>query len=141
MKRIPLLESRRWLLQALDEFEDAKLLEREGRYYLALFLFQQATEKVLKAFLYSKAPSVQVLLTHSIAELLEGCLELDQDFSQVKRAKTLDRYYITTRYPNGLPGGIPSRYFDDPQEAQRARELAEQVLNLVKSKLPLEAKP
>ncbi|OGQ48385.1 MAG: hypothetical protein A3I09_01075 [Deltaproteobacteria bacterium RIFCSPLOWO2_02_FULL_47_10] len=26
-------------------------------------------------------------------------------------AKHLDRFYIPTRYPNGLPGGVPFKHF------------------------------
>jgi len=44
-------------------------------------------------------------------------VNIDADFKRVASAKKLDRYYIPTRYPNGLPGGVPSRYFDDPEEA------------------------
>ena len=141
MKKDPKKEAERWYLQASDEFQDACLLTREGRYYLALFLFQQAAEKALKAFLFHKLASVKVFLTHSIAELLKSCQELDPDFLQLDDAKSLDRYYIITRYPNGLPGGVPSRFFDDPQEARRAKELAERVLTVVKGKLPLEEEP
>ncbi len=60
-------------------------------FYLALFHFQQAAEKALKA-------------------------------------------YVPTRYPNGLPGGVPSRYYDDPEEAAEAAELARQVVELAAAK-------
>ena len=30
-------------------------------------------------------------------------------------ARQLDQYYIPTRYPNGLPGGIPAEVFTDSQ--------------------------
>ncbi len=33
----------RWFTQATDEFEDADELRKRGRFYLALFHFQQAT--------------------------------------------------------------------------------------------------
>ena len=42
----------------------------------------------------------------------------------VEDAKKLDQYYIPTRYPNGLPGDIPSRFFNDPKEAEDAMQLA-----------------
>ena len=141
MKRDPAKEAERWFTQASDEFEDARLLAREGRYYLALFLFQQAAEKALKAFLYRNLPSAQVLITHSIAELLKLCQEIDPDFHKLEGSKSLDRYYIITRYPNGLPGGVPSRFFDDPQEAQRAKELAEAVLNTVRDRILSKGNP
>lgn len=35
-----------------------------------------------------------------------------------------DEYYIPTRYPNSLPGGVPSRFFDDPKESEEAMLLA-----------------
>ncbi|HLG30969.1 MAG TPA: HEPN domain-containing protein [Candidatus Brocadiales bacterium] len=46
-----------------------------------------------------------------------------------------NRYYIPTRYPNGLPGGVPSQYFDDPEEAKEAMQLAKSVIDLVERKI------
>jgi len=117
MKKFEKDESLRWLTQAKDEFLDADDLRNRRRYYLALFHFQQSAEKALKAFLYLKLKSFEVFYTHSVNDLIEMCIEIDPDFNKIKQAKKLDKYYIPTRYPNGLPGGIPSRYFDDPAEA------------------------
>ncbi|MEN2983657.1 MAG: HEPN domain-containing protein [Dictyoglomaceae bacterium] len=50
-------------------------------------------------------------------------------------AKKLDRYYIKIRYPKGLPGGIPSRYFDDPEEAEEAMRRVKMVIELVGKKM------
>ncbi|MEM4729639.1 MAG: HEPN domain-containing protein [Thermoplasmata archaeon] len=136
MKRPAEDEFRRWLTMARDEFGDADHLRRRGRFYIALFHFQQAAEKALKAFLYLKAGSAEVFYTHSIEELLEMAVELDPAFRRVAGAKRLDRYYIPTRYPNGLPGGIPSRHFDDPAEAEDAMRLARAVIELVRKKAP-----
>lgn len=128
-------ESLRWLTQAKDEFQDADELRKRGRFYLALFHFQQAAEKALKAYLYMRVKSVEVLFTHSIGDLLEMAVELDPGFREVARSKKLDQYYIATRYPNGLPGGIPSRYFDDPMEAEEAMLLAKRVIGMVEGKV------
>jgi HEPN domain-containing protein len=135
MKRPHKEESLRWFAQAKDEFQDADDLRKRGRFYLALFHFQQAAEKVLKAYLYLKVESFEVFYTHSIDELLGMTLEIDPDFKASVGAKKLDQYYIPTRYPNGLPGGIPSRYFDDPKEAQEAMELAKSLIGLVEKKI------
>jgi HEPN domain-containing protein len=43
----------------------------------------------------------------------------------------LDQYYIPTRYPNALLGGVPSRFYDDREEAREAMELTRAVLELV----------
>lgn len=40
------------------------------------------------------------------------CEKLDKDFNLLrKEISTLDKYYIPTRYQNGLPGGIPAEVF------------------------------
>jgi HEPN domain-containing protein len=135
MKRPAKDEAIRWLTQAEDEFLDADELRKRGRFYLALFHFQQAAEKAVKAYLYLKTRSTEVLLTHSLDELLKLAVEADKSMSAIAHAKKLDRYYIPTRYPNGLPGGVPSRYFDDPKEAEEAMMLAKQVINIVKKQL------
>ena len=135
MKRPHREESLRWLTQAQDEFQDADDLRKRGRFYLALFHFQQAAEKVLKAYLYLKVKSVEVFYTHSIDDLLGMTVEVDPDFKTALKAKKLDQYYIPTRYPSGLPGGVPSRYFDDPKEAEEAMELAKSLIGLVEKKI------
>jgi len=66
--------------------------------------------------------------------LLKLAIEIDDDFKNVQRSKKLDQYYVSTRYPNGLPGGIPSKYYDDPEEAKEAKSLAERVIKLIESK-------
>ena len=136
MLRLYKEESLRWLMQAQDEFADADELRRRRRFYLALFHFQQAAEKALKAYLYLTVQSKEdVFTTHSLADLLQKVWAADGDFKEVKRAKKLDGYSIRSRYPDSLPGRIPSRYFDDPQEAEEAMHLAREVVKLVERKI------
>ncbi|MBD3408210.1 MAG: HEPN domain-containing protein, partial [Candidatus Lokiarchaeota archaeon] len=45
----------------------------------------------------------------------------------LSRARELDRHYIPSRYPNGLPAGTPRRAFDE-REAQEAIEAARTIL-------------
>lgn len=63
-------------------------------------------------------------------------VEIDGDFKKLSSSKRLDRYYIPTRYPSGLPGGVPSRHFDDPAEAEEAMRLARGVIELVRRRAP-----
>jgi HEPN domain-containing protein len=135
MKRPYKEECLRWFTQAKDEFLDAEELRKRGRFYLALFHSQQAAEKALKAYLYLNVKSIEVFYTHSIDELMKMVLEIDPDFKEVAAAKKLDKYYIPTRYPNGLPGGVPSRYFDDPVEAEEVGQLTKNVIELVERKI------
>ena len=51
MKRNYEKEAYRWFTQASDEFNDADDLRKMKKFYLALFHFQQSTEKALKALL------------------------------------------------------------------------------------------
>lgn len=138
MKRPKKEESIRWFTHAKDEFNDADDLRIRERFYLALFHFQQASEKALKSYLYLKVKSIEIFYTHSINDLLKMAIEFDTDFNDVTSSKKLDQYYIPTRYPNGLPGGIPSRYYDDPEEAENAMKLARNLIDLVENKLDLD---
>lgn len=126
-------EAERWLKQAQEELSDAKLLASSKRYYLALFLCQQSTEKALKAFLMAKVQ--EPVITHSISRLISLIIQDDPDFEPVRQARRLDDYYIQTRYPNGLPGETPASYYDDPDEADRAISLASAVIGLVSEKI------
>jgi HEPN domain-containing protein len=132
-KKDPRGEAIRWLTQAEDEYNDARLLMSSGRFYLSLYLCQQSAEKALKAFLYLKVE--EPIFTHSIAVLLKMAGEIDPDFKPLKETKRLDDYYIPTRYPNGLPGEIPSRYFDDMDEVKQAISWSTEILKKVKSKI------
>jgi HEPN domain-containing protein len=73
--------------------------------------------------------------THSLDELIRLAIESDEEFGNIAAAKKLDQYYIPTRYPNGLPGGVPSRYYDDPAEAEQAMRLARGLIELVREKV------
>ena len=135
LKRDYKKEALRWFTQASDEFNDADELRKMKKFYLALFHFQQAAEKALKAYLYQRLKSLEVFYTHSITDLLKMVVEIDSDFESIKHAKRLDQYYIPTRYPNALPGGVPSRFYDDPEEAKNAMLQAKSIIDLVKKKL------
>jgi HEPN domain-containing protein len=138
MKRPEKEEAMRWFTHAKDEFIDSDELRKRGRFYLALFHFQQSVEKAIKAFLYLNVKSIEVFYTHSITELLKIAIDIDTEFNNVVSVKRLDQYYIPTRYPNGLPGGIPSRYYDDPKEAEDAMLLAKKIIDLIEKKINLE---
>ncbi len=126
-------EGDRWLRQASRDLLDAHLARERQRYNLGCFLAQQSGEKALKGFLYSRG--AEDVWGHSLADLCEDAKVFEMLFDVLKsRAIYLDKYYNLTRYPNYLPGGIPSDAFDD-LEAERAIELAEEVLIFVQERL------
>ncbi len=99
---------------------------------MACFLAQQSAEKALKAYLFSKG--AEEVWGHSVAELCKDAQTFDHTFIELNpRASPLDKYYIPTRYPNALPGGIPSKAFDE-NDAERAILLAKEVIDFVKSR-------
>ncbi len=109
---------------------------RGNRFNLACFVAQQAAEKAVKGFLYAQGRTL--VLGHSVARLCQDASEFLVEFEELRRrAAPLDKYYIPTRYPNGLPGGIPSEAFDQA-DADRALELAEQVIDFVEDRFPPE---
>jgi HEPN domain-containing protein len=125
-------DSKRWFLQALRDLDDAKFNLSGGRFNVACFLAQQSAEKALKAYLFLKG--AEEVWGHSVGELCEDAKNFDEDFKEIESAsKSLDKYYIPTRYPNALPGGIPSESFDKG-DAEKAISLAEKIINFIKSK-------
>ena len=125
-------EAERWLRQAESDLAFAALGAREGFPAQACFTSQQAAEKAVKAALYLSG--ARFVPGHSVVELLDraAAAVADTDAAPLRRlqdsARQLDQYYIPTRYPNGLPGGIPAEVFTDPQAEDavgRARSFVE----------------
>ncbi|MDK2990022.1 MAG: hypothetical protein PWR16_1551 [Methanoculleus sp.] len=129
MKQEPEKEGTRWLKQAERDLDDARYAFSGERYNLTCFLAQQAAEKAIKAYLYLSGE--ERVLGHSVADLLNRATSLNSAFGTVSRARTLDLYYIPTRYPNGIPGGLPYEAFD-LEEGEKALALAAPVIDLVK---------
>ena len=127
-------EGARWLRQAEEDLDAAKkTADVLGKHYLACFLAQQAAEKALKAVFFARG--AEQVRGHSVAELCTAAEPFDADLAaQRPRLAKLDRYYIPTRYPNGLSGGHPFEAFDagDPAEAVM---LAEAAVGLARARL------
>jgi len=125
-------EGRRWLRQAEQDLDDARY-NLKGTDHLVCFLSQQSAEKALKAFLYARGE--EMVWGHSVSELCKRAVSLDKDLERIRRdAATLDKYYIPTRYPNGLPGGILAEAFEK-RDANRAIEITEEVIKIIETKV------
>jgi HEPN domain-containing protein len=132
----PESEAPRWLRQAEYDFQFARYSADGGYYAAACFQAQQATEKALKAYLFGKGH--RFAHGHSVSELAARCAEHDETFAVLRKGlAVLDRFYIPTRYPNGLPGGIPAEVFF-AEDAEQALALAEEALSFVRQRLKLE---
>lgn len=122
-------EGKRWLDQAREDLRWADHRSQQGAFHLACFLSQQVAEKAIKAFLYGRGE--EVVLGHSVERLCAAAARYEPAFEE--RSKTwslLDGYYIPTRYPNGLPEGIPAHVYTR-DAAEGAVELARQTVDHV----------
>jgi HEPN domain-containing protein len=105
-------EAIRWFLQAEDDLRFVEWVAAEGVFFdKGCFMAQQAGEKALKACLY--ATGKRRVIGHSLFEMCRELAALDSRFEPIiSSAKRLDRFYISARYPNGIPGGSPFQTFD-----------------------------
>lgn len=113
-------EALRWLDTAEDDLDSARILKAEGKFAHSCFHAQQAGEKALKAVWYFSDADPW---GHSIRKLIEDLEEIDAGLFQSVKSLTqagtvLDRFYIATRYPNGLPEITPREaFFKEDAEA------------------------
>ena len=133
MRKNPLEEGKRWLDQAVEDLKWARDLAERGGYHISCFLAQQVGEKALKAFLY--AHGEEIVLGHSVERLCSAAAGFDKVFAEkVKIWSILDGYYVGTRYPNGLPDGIPANVYTS-RAAVEACDIAEEVVDFVSQKI------
>ena len=133
MRNPPLEQGRRWLRQAQQDLHWTRHLAEQGAYHLACFLAQQVAEKALKAFLYAQGE--EIVLGHSIERLCVAAAAFEPEFRVRARSwSILDGYYVPTRYPNGLPDGIPADVYTQ-RAAADAVALAGEAVEFVASRL------
>jgi HEPN domain-containing protein len=123
-------EGLRWLQQAENDLEYARLGLREGFFAQVCFQCQQICEKALKAIHYGQLGK-RVVFGHSLVQL-GAELSLEADLRD--ELAVLDQYYIPTRYPNGLPGSLPYEVYTKGQAA-KALESSLQVIELARRAL------
>jgi len=125
-------EAARWQKQAAYDLADAEFVAGAGRHALACFLCHQVAEKSVVAYLLGRG--AEQVWGHALADLCEDAMALDPSFDFIKSvAVLLDKFYLATRYPSGLPGGVPAEAFD-AHDSSRALEIARDVYDFVRDK-------
>jgi HEPN domain-containing protein len=116
-------EALRWFLQAEDDLRFVEWVSREGIFFdKGCFIAQQAGEKALKACLYGVG--MRRVFGHSLYEMTQELAKKDERFAGImSQAKRLDRFYITARYPNGIPGGSPFQVYERDDLAGACEDL------------------
>jgi HEPN domain-containing protein len=114
-----------WLRQADADVHHARNALKAGDFEWSCFAAQQGAEKALKAvFVKLGMEAWGHTLTALIGNLPKGT---GVPPALINDAKTLDKHYIPTRYPNGFDSGAP-RDFYTKEEAERAIQCAEEIL-------------
>ena len=128
-------EAARWLRQAEADYSAAHHSLEAGDFEWSCFQAQQTGEKALKAFLYHRGYTS--IMSHSLTELIRECTKLERGLSSLRpQAKSLDMYYIPTRYPNGLAGDLAPTEFYEKEDAQQCLSSAGSILAAAKKFLP-----
>lgn len=123
--------ARDWMRQAESDLDHARNALADGDFDWACFAAQQSAKKAAHAAVGQEAWG------HVVTELLEGLRahETSIDDPLLDRARALDKHYIPTRYPNGLPAGAPADFYTRA-EAERAIADAEAILAVCGRMLP-----
>jgi len=87
-----------WLDIAQYDMDTARAMHENGRYLYAVFMCQQATEKILKANYIQKFDN-EAPMTHNII-YLANILDMKLSPEQNETVSTLTAYYIEGRYPS-----------------------------------------
>ncbi len=107
------MEAMRWLKTAADDLDSALILKEKGKFAHACFHAQQAGEKAVKALWYLADADPW---GHSVRKMIQDLEPVDASlFNSIAHltgaGTVLDRFYIPTRYPNGLPDITPDEAF------------------------------
>ena len=114
-----------WLAQAKRDLNHAIHARDDEDFEWSCFSAQQGAEKAAKAvFLYLHGES----WGHSVFSLLRALNDkIEVPGQLIDAAKTLDKHYIPTRYPNGFDSGMPGEYYTK-KDAQEAIENAQKII-------------
>ena len=108
-------KTKKWLERVDYDLQTADAMLRTGRYIYAVFMCQQAVEKVMKAFINNTGS--QVLPIHNLRRLAENSgliSELDEE--KLIKLDFLSQYYISARYKEDiteLSKGITKEFSTD----------------------------
>jgi len=122
-----------WLRQAQDDYRFGRTA-LAGRFHAqACFVAQQVAEKAVKAVHYTL--SGRPVMGHSVQALLRRLTARAQVTDElVTLGGELDQYYVSTRYPDALPGVVPSEAFSAVQ-ARAALRAANKILKWAKTQV------
>jgi len=120
-------QAERWLLTAEEDLRAASTLLEAKMYAQACFYAQQSGEKAIKSLWYLVDA---VPWGHSVQRLI---MEFPQKAdvpeleTWIAHGALLDKFYIPTRYPNGLPDLTPGQVYQS-EDAARGLDAARALI-------------
>jgi len=125
-------DAKSWLEFARYDWKTAEW-EFKGKIYTSsCYACQQTAEKALKALLLAKGETVPKV--HSLDRLISELKKIKVDVSEIEEeARSLDKYYISCRYP-GQYGGPEGLYNID--DAKNSLIFATKILKFVRQQIP-----
>lgn len=132
--KTPVETARRWLAQAEHNLSVTRLMLENDVWAQACFHSEQTAQLALKAYLFRRGR--RFVNIHSVRVLAQECSKEDSDFTPFEDYGIfLDRYYLSTRYPDVLPApAVPYLSFT-ASEAKQALGYAEEIVEQVKAKI------
>lgn len=119
----------RWVSTAKRTLESARGDLARGDYNWACFKAQQAAELAVKALLHGFGmPAYGYSVSRLISDISSRGITVPGEVMYY--AKTLDKYYIPTRYPNAWVEGVPYEYYVE-QDAVNAIKYVEEIISWV----------
>ncbi len=120
-------EFERWLASAISTLKSAMSDKSAGFYNWACFKAQQSAEYAVKAFLKGIGSDS---FGHSVSLLLK---KADFNKKLINIAKTVDKYYIPTRYTDAWAEGSPEDYYTI-DNANEAIECSESIIKEIEDR-------
>ena len=102
------------------------------RYEWSCFAAQQAAEKALKAVYQKLGVEAWGHTLTALVDKMPDSVEPPEELMEA--AKTLDKHYIPTRYPNGFDSGAPADFYTR-KEAQDAIAKATQIVEFCRDQV------
>jgi HEPN domain-containing protein len=124
--------SKDWINQAIKDLKTAEDMAKSGSFEWSCFVAQQAAEKAVKAVFQRLNAAAWGHSVLDLIKILSNKATVSEEL--VNCARTLDRYYIPTRYPNSFESGSPYEYFTR-KDAEDALVCSKRIIEFCKGLL------
>jgi HEPN domain-containing protein len=121
-----------WMKQAVRDLKTAEDMARSGSFEWSCFVAQQAAEKAVKAVFQKLSAAAWGYSLLELMKVLSKKTTVSEDL--LNCARTLDRYYLPTRYPNSFESGSPYEYFTR-KDAEDALVYSKRIIEFCKGLL------